>query len=123
MAELHSTRNMDPPMGGVLSAEPVPDPPSASGAGPSSGQTSHSPTITNDPGAGGTARRRQYREFLPDPNPWPVRSQAYQWRPIRGMWHDVRRRAPFYVSDWTEAAKPRNWERTIAATIRIYFLK
>ena len=40
-------------------------------------------------------------------------------RPGRGMYHDVRRRLPYYKSDITDA-----WSyRTFAGTIRIYFVK
>ncbi|KAM0750331.1 hypothetical protein T439DRAFT_381031 [Meredithblackwellia eburnea MCA 4105] len=60
--------------------------------------------------------------FSPDPRPWPTRSSAYQWTPFRGMWHDLKRRAPFYVSDYTQGFLPRNLERVVGATIRMYFL-
>ena len=40
-------------------------------------------------------------------------------RPGLGMWHDVRRRLPYYWSDMTDA-----WTyRTVASTIRMYFVK
>lgn len=39
------------------------------------------------------------------------------------MWADVKRRAPFYLSDWTEGVLPRNLERVVGASIRMYFLK
>jgi len=40
-------------------------------------------------------------------------------RPGRGMYHDVKRRLPYYRSDITDA-----WTyRTFAATVRIYFVK
>ncbi len=111
------------PVGGLLSSEPVPDP-SVADTGTST------PTFTNrtSPAYGKAPPRppqtsSQARTFDADPHPWPTRKWAYQWRPLRGMWADVRRRAPFYLSDWTEAARPRNWERTVAATVRIYFLK
>jgi hypothetical protein len=40
-------------------------------------------------------------------------------RLFRGMINDVRRRAPFYVSDWTDA-----WDyRVIPATVYMYFAK
>ncbi|SCV68754.1 BQ2448_875 [Microbotryum intermedium] len=66
--------------------------------------------------------QRKRLSFSPDRRPWPERSTVYQFRPFRGMITDVRKRLPFYVSDWTEAFRPCNWERTIGATIRIYFL-
>ncbi|GME24005.1 hypothetical protein GTA08_BOTSDO13907 [Neofusicoccum parvum] len=41
----------------------------------------------------------------------------WQIRWFRGMVHDIRRRAPFYVSDWTDA-----WDyRVVPATIYMYF--
>ncbi|KAK4102628.1 hypothetical protein N658DRAFT_423367 [Parathielavia hyrcaniae] len=39
-------------------------------------------------------------------------------RPGRGMYHDVRRRLPYYISDITDAFT----YRTVASTIRIYFV-
>src|SRR5271170_2886924 len=39
--------------------------------------------------------------------------------PFRGMWNDVRRRAPYYLSDWTDA-----WTyRVIPSTFDMYFKK
>lgn len=40
-------------------------------------------------------------------------------RPCRGMYHDVRRRLPYYLSDITDAFT----YRTIASTVRMYFVK
>lgn len=43
----------------------------------------------------------------------------WQIRWFRGMIHDIHRRAPFYVSDWTDA-----WDyRVVPATIYMYFAK
>lgn len=40
-------------------------------------------------------------------------------RLFRGMINDIRRRAPYYVSDWTDA-----WDyRVVPATIYMYFAK
>ena len=40
-------------------------------------------------------------------------------RLFRGMINDVRRRAPFYWSDWTDA-----WDyRVVPATVYMYFAK
>lgn len=40
-------------------------------------------------------------------------------RLFRGMVNDVRRRAPYYVSDWTDA-----WDyRVVPATVYMYFAK
>lgn len=40
-------------------------------------------------------------------------------RPGRGMYHDVKRRLPYYWSDITDALT----YRTFAGTVRIYFVK
>ena len=40
-------------------------------------------------------------------------------RPGRGMYHDVKRRLPYYWSDITDALN----YRTFAGTVRIYFVK
>ena len=40
-------------------------------------------------------------------------------RPFRGMYHDVKRRLPFYRNDITDAFT----YRTFASTVRIYFVK
>ncbi|BGP12253.1 hypothetical protein JCM10213_000054 [Rhodosporidiobolus nylandii] len=81
------------------------------------------PAATSTPGglsAGG--RHERQRSFSPDRRPWTKRSWGYQYLPFRGMYHDVKRRLPFYVSDWTEAAEPKNYERVVGATIKMYFL-
>lgn len=48
--------------------------------------------------------------------------RASRWwmiHPFRGMAMDLRRRAPFYWSDWTDA-----WDyRVVPATIYMYFAK
>ncbi|ORY90129.1 HCO3 transporter family-domain-containing protein [Leucosporidium creatinivorum] len=85
---------------------------------PSSSSTTRSPSPTLPRASRGSRQR----SFSPDRRPWPERSWTYQYRPFRGMWDDVRRRAPFYLSDWTEGLIPRNWERVTGATIRMYFL-
>lgn len=40
-------------------------------------------------------------------------------RPGRGMYHDIRRRLPYYRSDIVDAVT----YRTVASTIRMYFVK
>lgn len=50
-------------------------------------------------------------------------AKAVQWarslRPFKGIIQDVRARAPYYVSDWTDA-----WDyRVIPATVLIFFAK
>jgi hypothetical protein len=45
-----------------------------------------------------------------------------RWRPLRpgwGMYHDVKRRLPYYYNDITDAFT----YRTVASTIRMYFVK
>lgn len=61
-------------------------------------------------------------DFAPDPVPWAQRAWTYQLRPFRGIWADLTRRAPFYVDDWREGFRCRNWERVTASTVRMYFL-
>ncbi|GAA6041008.1 hypothetical protein JCM8097_000538 [Rhodosporidiobolus ruineniae] len=60
--------------------------------------------------------------FSPDPRPWPERDWAYELRAFRGIYHDLRRRAPFYLSDWTEGFRLRNLERVVGATIKVRLL-
>lgn len=60
---------------------------------------------------------------FPGDKPWSQRSWLYQFMPFRGMWYDLRRRAPYYMSDWTETFLPRNWWTTAQAVVRIYFIK
>jgi hypothetical protein len=46
-------------------------------------------------------------------------SRCWKIRLFRGMVDDVRRRAPFYLSDWTDA-----WDyRVVPATVYMYFAK
>jgi hypothetical protein len=46
-------------------------------------------------------------------------SKWWKIRLFRGMIHDVRRRAPFYWSDWRDA-----WDyRVVPATVYMYFAK
>lgn len=88
------------------------------------------PSIRSRRSSGKDPRRRRRPSpdvdgelFPPDPRPWPTRSLLYQYMPFRGMYHDVKRRLPFYFSDWYIAFLPQNWERVVGATIRMYFLK
>lgn len=55
--------------------------------------------------------------------PWSQRSWWYELKPLRGMIYDLRRRAPFYARDWTEAAKPANWLTIADSVVRMYFIK
>ncbi len=55
--------------------------------------------------------------------PWSQRTWAYELIPFRGMWYDLRRRKPFYISDWTEGFKPKNWWIEATSVVRMYFIK
>lgn len=54
--------------------------------------------------------------------PWAERSWAYQLLPFRGCYFDVKRRLPWYLSDWTTAFHRRNLYRVFAASLRMFFL-
>lgn len=75
------------------------------------------------PGVGGDQDGDDGNLFAPEEHEWQTRSIWYQYLPFRGMYHDVRRRLPLYFSDWYIAFFPKNWERVVGATIRMYFLK
>jgi boron transporter len=48
-----------------------------------------------------------------------VKTKWYKIDFFRGMLNDIRRRAPYYVSDWTDA-----WDyRVVPATVYMYFAK
>ncbi|GAA6047562.1 hypothetical protein JCM3770_005809 [Rhodotorula araucariae] len=105
---------------------PSPDPSSASLTVPASAASRADKDVATADGPRGR-RRTAYthvetRSFSPDRHPWPERSFAYQFLPFRGMYNDVRKRLPFYISDWTDGFRPRNLERVVGATVRMYFL-
>ncbi|PWN22694.1 hypothetical protein BCV69DRAFT_244614, partial [Microstroma glucosiphilum] len=54
--------------------------------------------------------------------PWSRRGWLYELKPFRGMYYDVKRRAPYYLSDWTATFEPRNWWTVAQAVVRIYFI-
>lgn len=54
--------------------------------------------------------------------PWSQRSWLYELRPFRGMWSDVRRRLPYYKSDWVDALWPCNWMTVGTSVVRIFFI-
>ena len=54
--------------------------------------------------------------------PWNQRSWQYELRPFRGMWSDVRRRIPFYKSDWLDACRRANWLTVSTSVVRIFFI-
>lgn len=86
---------------------------SASGTGPSAG-----PRLINM--ANGLKKR--FSRNSASPSQPGSASQGPKWwkiRLFRGMINDVRRRAPYYLSDWIDA-----WDyRVIPATIYMYFAK
>lgn len=58
---------------------------------------------------------------VPDPYTWDGLTgwRSYRMcRPFRGMYHDVRRRAPYYLSDIVDGFN----YRTMAGTVRIFFV-
>ena len=61
---------------------------------------------------------------MPSPDPYSF-DHEHGWRryrvlrPGRGIYHDVRRRLPYYRSDIADALN----YRTVAATVRVYFVK
>ncbi|PMB68587.1 putative transporter [Beauveria bassiana] len=54
--------------------------------------------------------------------PAPATTEAKPWWHVhlfRGMVNDIRQRAPYYLSDWTDA-----WDyRVVPATVYMYFAK
>jgi hypothetical protein len=62
------------------------------------------------------------RSISPSPSVSTSQRQNEAWwsiHPFRGMVNDVRRRAPYYVSDWLDA-----WDyRVVPATVFMYFAK
>lgn len=71
----------------------------------------------------GSKQARSLRVAYTEEIPWSQRTSALQWTPFRGMLHDLKRRAPFYRSDWTLAFEKRNVYRVVASTLRMYALK
>lgn len=60
-------------------------------------------------------------DFSKDPYTWEGLTgwKSYRLlRPFRGMYWDVRRRLPYYASDWTDGLN----YRTLAGTVRIFFV-
>jgi len=55
--------------------------------------------------------------------PWSQRSWAYELMPFRGIYFDIKRRLPFYISDWTIAfTRPENYGIQVTSVIQMYFL-
>ena len=120
-----STSSMEPSNKptGPHELELTPSAPPSPSATTSTSNSIRSPSPTLPTSDRKPSSRRGPASFPADPRPWPTRSWAYQYRPFRGMWADVKRRLPYYCSDWTEAVLPKNMQRTVGTTIRIYFLK
>ncbi len=62
------------------------------------------------------------QQTLQTPEPAATKEEGRsRWRihPMRGMINDIRQRAPYYLSDWTDA-----WDyRVVPATVYMYFAK
>lgn len=75
-------------------------------------------TADTGPGSGSTTDAADRRTMVSSQRSWP----APKWWKIhlfRGMVNDVRRRAPYYWSDWIDA-----WDyRVVPATVYMYFAK
>lgn len=88
---------------------------SASGSGPSAG-----PRLINM--VNGLKKRFSRNDAAPQSQADSTPPQGPKWWKIRlfqGMINDVRRRAPYYMSDWVDA-----WDyRVVPATIYMYFAK
>lgn len=55
----------------------------------------------------------------PDRASYPKPEAWWKIHPFRGMVNDLRRRLPYYLSDWTDA-----WDyRVVPATVYMYFAK
>ncbi|KAK6343808.1 hypothetical protein TWF696_007469 [Orbilia brochopaga] len=71
----------------------------------------------------GLAREKTHESVYEPLNPYTYVG-ARGWRkyrplrPFRGIYHDIRRRLPYYASDFTDALT----YRAVASTIRIYFV-
>ncbi|KAH8927933.1 hypothetical protein BT69DRAFT_1213485 [Atractiella rhizophila] len=72
-------------------------------------------------------------ENWPSGPSWSERTTADQYRPFRGMYYDVVRRLPFWISDWTLASSPSEPEkgarerrediyRVLAGGVKMYFI-
>jgi len=66
----------------------------------------------DEPSAAATRPRARSRRSDPTSSWWRIRL-------FSGMVNDLRRRAPYYLSDWTDA-----WDyRVVPATVYMYFAK
>ncbi|KAJ6260067.1 hypothetical protein Dda_5713 [Drechslerella dactyloides] len=79
---------------------------------------------SSEPDAGNGLAREKTHEIVYEPiNPYTY-AGAQGWRkyrllrPFRGIYHDIKRRLPYYASDFTDALT----YRAVASTIRIYFV-
>jgi hypothetical protein len=66
-----------------------------------------------------TGMRRRKRVDQPEPVREAPSSQWWRVKLFRGMVNDIKRRGPYYLSDWRDA-----WDyRVVPATIYMYFAK
>lgn len=70
---------------------------------------------------GGEARQ-SFPSFAGD-LPWSQRSWLYELLPFRGLYYDIKRRAPYYWSDWSATFHPHNWYTVAKTVVTIYFIK
>lgn len=54
--------------------------------------------------------------------PWTQRSWIYELCPGRGMYADLRRRLPYYISDWTDGWRWCNLYYVATSVVRIFFI-
>ncbi|PKI85079.1 hypothetical protein MVES_001137 [Malassezia vespertilionis] len=66
-------------------------------------------------------RKKHAKPFASD-TPWPERSWLYELFPFRGMWNDVRRRLPYYLSDWYDGLRPANLTIMTISVVQIFFI-
>ncbi|KAH0445919.1 hypothetical protein IEQ34_025247 [Dendrobium chrysotoxum] len=71
---------------------------------------------------GGVKSKEKPYPLFPGDKPWSERSWWYEIIPFRGMYYDVLRRLPFFVTDWTTAFAPRNWWTVAQYVVRMYFI-
>jgi len=94
--------------------------PGASGKDPSLSFTKPEPVHISRPTADATGNDEELARSRSGTSAGGKRTpRCWKIRLFRGMVDDVRRRAPFYWSDWTDA-----WDyRVVPATVYMYFAK
>lgn len=81
-----------------------------------------SPGHSTQPTLVGSTHDEKQPAFRGNDVPWSRRSFTRQWLPFRGMWKDVQRRTPYYISDWTLAFAPRNFYRVATTALKMFFI-